>query len=595
MEQLQPETQPETQPEIQPEIQPETNEIITPTEEEPKEKQPIKDVATFWERLDEVLDLVKTGGTIQNKQLDEILEQFPDFEKTKVDAFKSFIFQPERISLSSNDDQTFLTARSNSLYTSGHAFAERFSSFRINFRKALRNVKSIQLLSAVIPNATQNIPDEAVCFFYYKIRTTEQAFNGYNPATNYLPGDLAGLGANNYACRIPNTGINPSIVYWIEVENYWELISLPVNNPWNISTTYFPGALVSYLGNSYRCITASQGIEPYPTTTWNSTTAYVITDYVYYNNKVYYCLTANTGIIPGETYWININLPINPNLPNYYDLNPYHIYVVYLYPTFGNLPESQPAANENGFNRTFQDYNDLVGALNYCVTNNGLLGNTNATIPNDIQFVYNATLNKIQMIPNNDEIIAGNYYMPCGYGDPNIQQFMNLPTTQTFFGVNYPGVFLPETTLNLRLGYTWNGIFPDPFQSPDILTDVQFSNTLLWYLRPKSVAYPVPWNEDILTFNSYPDLVNTASVRIYADVVLGSTEDSSNEGGLLSVIPVNASNLGIGFYQNNFNNPLTKIPRNIMEIQIRMLTDNGLPYNLPNSATVLLELAIDYY
>ena len=108
---------------------------------------------------------------------------------------------------------------------------------------------------------------------------------------------------------------------------------------------------------------------------------------------------------------------------------------------------------------------------------------------------------------------------------------------------------------------------------------------------------------NLITFNSYPDLVNTSCVRIYADFTLSSTLDSlgsalpigtSTQQGLLSIIPINTNNLGVGFYQNNFNNPLTKIPQNITEIAIFMLTDQGVPFYLPNSATVLLELAIEY-
>lgn len=529
---------------------------ITQQEETPEadEVSPTKSVKNFWERLDEVFTMNVESAKMRER-VEEILEQFPEYEKVNGDTYKSFIFQPERISISSNDDPTLLTARDNSLYTSGHAYAERFSSFKINFKKALRNVKSIQLLSGVIPNAAQNIPDESVCFFYYKIRTTENAFQGeWDTLTNYGAGDLVGIVAlnANYACKVPNVDVNPSLTYWQT--------------------------------------TTQTAIIP-----WSSTTAYTAGNLVLYNNVSYICITNNTGIIPGEIYWIPINLGINPNLPNYYDLNPYHIYVVYFFPTFGNLPESEPVVNTNAFNRTFQDYNDLVDALNFCVTNIGNQNNTNATVASDITFQYNATLNKIQMIPNANELAAGYYYMPCGYADPNIPLFFNLPTTPVFFGINYPGIFIPQTTLNLRLGFTWNGVFPDPFSSPDTLNDVFFSNVLLWYLRPKNPQYALPWAQDIITFNSYPDLVNTASVRVYADITLGSTEDSSNEGGLLSIVPVNASNLGIGFYQNNFNNPLTKIPRNIPEIQIRMLTDNGLPFYLPNSATVLFELAIEYY
>ena len=119
---------------------------------------------------------------------------------------------------------------------------------------------------------------------------------------------------------------------------------------------------------------------------------------------------------------------------------------------------------------------------------------------------------------------------------------------------------------------------------------------------PRFLAAPFnlqPWTADQVTANSYGDLVNTSCVRIYADVIMGSTQDSNNTKqddaeGLLSVVPINATNLGVGFYQNNFDNKLTKLPSIITEVGVRLVNDQGLPFSLPNSATVLLELSIDY-
>lgn len=571
---------------------------IPPTVEQPEaEIEPTKTVKNFWERLDEVFELVKSGGAVNNK-VDELLENFPEFQRTSSEEYKSFIFQPERISLSSNDDTSTALARSNSLSTSGHVIAERFSSFKINFKKPLRNVKSIQLLSAVIPNATQNIPDQQVCFFYYKIRSTEDAFLGeWNNLTTYNPGDIVGISAlnKNYACKTRNLNIDPATTYWTSIV-YWIPTTQQATNAWSGLVTYNPGDIVVYVNKNYICVTGNIAINPGPAIdTWNSTTFYYANTKIFYNGIQYTCVNDNAGVIPDVTYWVEINLGITPTIPNYYDLNPYHMQVVYLFPTFGNLPESTTAANYNSFNRTYQDYNDLVNALNFCVANNGNGANTNSAIPNDITFQYNATLNRIVMVPNPTEIASGYYYMPCGYDDYNFDAFFKLTAAITFFGENLPGIFAPQTILNTRLGFTWNGVFTDPFNSPDTLYDVNFANNLYFYLRPKNPLYPVPWVQNIITANSYCDLVNTSSVRIYTDVTFGSTEDSESQSGLLSVVPVSALNLGVAFYQNNFNNELTKIPRNIPEISIFMFTDNGLPYYLPNSATVLLELAINYY
>ena len=132
--------------------------IETIPQSESKEEatpQPTRSVGNFWERLDQVF--------VQNSQLrdrmNELIEQFPDEAKINQD-FKSSIFQPERLSLCSNDDiqpssytpgvneQTFPYNTST-----GHYPSEYFSEFRVRLARPLRNVKSMQLLSAVIPNA----------------------------------------------------------------------------------------------------------------------------------------------------------------------------------------------------------------------------------------------------------------------------------------------------------------------------------------------------------------------------------------------------------------------------------------------------------
>jgi len=161
-----------------------------------------------------------------------------------------------------------------------------------------------------------------------------------------------------------------------------------------------------------------------------------------------------------------------------------------------------------------------------------------------------------------EQLGLGFYYIPCGYVDKNIDTFMNLDTTKTFFGVNMPGSYVSQTTLNTRLGFTWMVYFKIHLLFQMFFSSVTFAKSIYWYLRPKDPAFIYSqFAQNLITANSYADLVNTAAVRIYADITLGSTEDSEGQGGLLSVVPVSAGNLGVGFYQNNFNNPLTKIQK----------------------------------
>lgn len=517
--------------------------------------EPTKSVKTFWERLDEVLNLNLQSAQMRGK-VEELLEQFPATERLR-DKSQSFLFQPDRVLLSSNDDvqpSSFLTDKSvASSFTPVIQPAQYFSAFRIRLRRALVNVTSIQLLSAVIPNAIQNIPDNSTKFFYHRLRSLALSQKGvWNSATIYFTGDIVTRLGSTYVAQTLSQTVTPNVVYW---------------------------TLLPYQPNQ-------NGI-----TAWNSLTAYNFNDRVIYNGNYYACVTGNIGIVPGVTYWKAITLPANLNVPNYWDL-PYSLQSVDIFPTTV-VPESLAVADQNPlyFNRTFTDYSDLLGTLNLCATSATL-----ATVPNDISFTYNQTLNKFTFVPSATGIAAGYFYFPAGYEDAAVTDFYNTIPNQDNV------TWIPGYTLNLRLGFTWNGVLPDPFQQDPYTTNIM-ANVLYPFLRPIDPRYttgPTPDSfSNYLTFNSYCDLVNTSCVRVYADCVLGSTQDSDSTNrvdaeGLLSIVPVNATNLGVSFYQNNFNNPLSKIPKIITEIGIRLVNDQGQPFLLPNSATVLLELAVDY-
>jgi hypothetical protein len=193
------------------------------------------------------------------------------------------------------------------------------------------------------------------------------------------------------------------------------------------------------------------------------------------------------------------------------------------------------------------------------------------------------------------------YYIAAGYTDPNVvalsatlQQESRLYDQ---FGLNItPQQFQPGQTLNLRLGFTWDGTNRVLLQDGDSPVNV----VLAMRFRPTpTLIYTlgVPfWNflATKYTAESYADLVNTGVVNLYADVVSGSTTDSLRNTNLLAAVPMNASNLGVSFYNPVITNPLTKIQDQIYQIRITMTDDKGLPFNIPNSATVSLEIAFTY-
>ena len=505
---------------------------VVPTEDQEEQVQPTKSVKNFWERLDEVF----TQNTELRQRMQELVEQFPTEEKPS-GPYRSFIFQPDRVSICSNDDiirtGNSLAPPDTATADCGHQPAERFYQFRIRMKRPLRNVRSIQLLSAVIPNIIQNIPDENTFFLYYKLRSVALSFQGN----------------------------------------------------WDVNAIYGAGDIVEYNTIVYACIN-EQSVAEQPDLFINTT-------------------------------WVVITPPNDLTRPNYFDLHYSKIRYLYLTPTFHWIYDQAPAQDLNLFNRTFESPADLVNALNYIasqaqVNSGDWVGDS---IQNDVSFVYNESINKVIFVPNPNEInINQNYYMPCGYEDPNVKRFFESALVNGLPTPGGPILEVPSTwqnpanysTLNYKLGFTWNGVFQNPVTnfSPDPWSDQTFIGSLFWYLRNQDPGIPVDFIilQQQVTFNSYPDLVNTSCLRLYCDFSFGSTQDSLGSSssetptadGLLSIVPVNTINQGVGFYQNNFNNPLSKIPQNITEVGITMLNDQGLPFYLPNSATVLLELGITY-
>ena len=549
--------------------------ITTSPVEETKPEEvivPTKSVKNFWERLDEVFAMNLESAKMR-EQVEDLLEQFEDSQLLRKQE-RSFLFQPERMVISSNDDiipSTAISERAAWPFPNTTRKSSYFNSFRVKLKRALVGVKSIQMLSAVIPNAVQNIPDNSTYFFYYRVRTVNDSQVGeWNNATLYNVGDIVAIGFDNYVCKTPLINVNP------QDEPYWFSLGSPaVYN--NIPLGSYP--------------------------LWDNTIAYNTNDVVNYQGVLYLCQEPTVpNLKPGVQYWVPVTLPINAaDRPNYYELGGIDaLKYVYLTPST-ILPEWFQAPNNNplAFNRTFATYQDLLNSINYCATQQFNVGDD----VNDITFQFSDILNRFIFQPLkifDEEDNLQYYYIPAGYEDPNIARVLSLIVPNTSYDVEWAAQY----TLNLRMGFTWNGLFPSPW-SQDPLRTNDLANAVFNYIRPMDPIFTAapynldPWGTNVVTANNYGDLVNTSCVRVYTDVTLGSTQDTNNVSftdaeGLLSIVPVNTNNLGVGFYQNNFNNELTKIPNIITEIGIRLVNDQGLPFWLPSSATCLIELSFTY-
>lgn len=584
--------------------------------EEGETAPPIKSVKNFWERLDEVF----RQNEQMKERMNELVGQFPDEERIRTDTFRSFIYQPDRVCLTSSDDINKISlepgnlpidASGISVIRNGPYNAEFFSKFRIRLDKALMNVKSIQMLSCVIPNIVPTFPDYNLGFFYYRLRNLgDSQLPNWSSVTPYLQYDYVfyprrGLG---FQAKVNNTNTPPPEIasentQWKVISNYSNTASYQALN-----VVYNPADFTFY-----QCISVAPiiGIPPPNVTYWralgnfDNTLFYNRNDIVKAVDNFYYVCTGTNIVaqIP-QTSPNFMKLTNQASSPNYYDLTPDFLNVIYLNPSNGYIYDVYGFAEQQTINRRFVDYDDLLASLIFCA---GSAENcAGAAPPGSITFdtfIANdaSTIIYFRMLNDQIGLERNYYYIPAGYADPNIASFMrNIPTNQSnnlaapVFAAN----FIPEYTLNTKLGFTWNGLFTSPYiVNPYTNYAQSCAATTYFFMRPPwiNVNYLTLPLQNVLTANTSADMVHTGCVRVYGDFVFGSSQDSEGKGGLLSVVPVNTINGGVGFYQNNFNNPLLKIPKLITEIGISLTDDQGKPYFLPNSATVQIELAVEYF
>jgi len=152
--------------------------------------QPTKDVGTFWNKLDVVFDkLIKGEEGPVNPNVQEVIDQLPSEDTFVQKNLKSLIYQPDKISLNSNDGTD----------TGLNPF--QYNSFKVRFTKPLLNIKSVELIRASFPTPLANIPDQETIFWYYRY------------ANASVPTSYAGLSSTNlYFIRLQNSWIPPELV-----------------------------------------------------------------------------------------------------------------------------------------------------------------------------------------------------------------------------------------------------------------------------------------------------------------------------------------------------------------------------------------------
>ena len=562
----------DTQPDEVTSVNTEINALTDRAEDPGPVEQPTRDVQTFWNRLDSLVTHLEESNQHRSR-----------------DKLRSFTNQPERVCISSDNDI-------NTAQTQNAVAEQTFSSFRVAIQRPFLDVKSIQLLRASIPNAVTNIPDEECTFWYYRLPVA--VFSGRITITTAPTITNANFTVGGAIVGTTNT-------------IHWETVPYTLQTTAGTIRGYFAApATVNGVQNVYSAYNETTGI---------------------YTGIIGTITRVSTLVMPAPsaTYLHMVRL-----LPSYYKAELFES-------GFGQDSDLPPASNY-GWNKTFTDYQDLATELAKSCLNDPAYDIAAyfddpfpIFIPDDIELTFNTTLNKF-IFTGKNSYDANNVhkfcsYLSAGYMDPVIWANTSYTTTEPrtapalydYLTNEFPGdynyirsikgqPYQLYRTLNLRLGFTWNGVYSTSIFPLDITALEQgelnasvlavflnrlrpvpgYFNTAL--LTGPALGATSPTTTDIYTADNYANLVYTNTVSLYADFTGGSTYDSMANTQLLACVPMNASNLGVTFYNTTLYCPLTKISDQIYEIEIRMLTDTGIPYVVPNSAIVSLELALTY-
>lgn len=268
-------------------------------------------------------------------------------------------------------------------------------------------------------------------------------------------------------------------------------------------------------------------------------------------------------------------------------LNSAYLKCVRLYPSYYVPPSGFTAFTKN---RYINDPADFVTLLNQAASAGG--DNVDHNVywqAGDITFSYSTTTKQITFVGNT----AGNYYTTAGYNDQIVFVIQNgtagtrprMPNSNSTGSPLSPVTPQPQVdqyTLNLRVGYAMSG-----------------NARGIQSFGGGNIAYPNPTNLTYLTgsvipADSYPNLIYTNNVYLYASFMAGASLTSHNRHNLLACCPVTVGPFGVTQYVAATSNLLTKLSQTIQNIVIELRDDADQPYTLPDNAQVSLEVSFSY-
>lgn len=551
------------------------------------------------------------------KAIEEILNDFERQPLQDKKTFKAYLNQPELICLSSTNAQI------QSPPISPLQFSQYYN-FTINLPRPALNVKSLQLLKAVIPQAQCSIPDYSLVFPYYKLRTLpvdlsgRVAFIDLPTAENlffvrllpsyYKPENMAKSRPNNFR----EYGYNRTFNDYQELVK--EINKACVSDPFLHTTAAQEpgGAGYQYLSDEitfsfdetlnkiiFTGLKVNLPPEINAYTEWDSVITYSLSDIVFSlnedNNRVEFYQSRednNLGNYPYAypEFWENVTHLING------------------YPTWSfNFAYS--------INDVVQ-YNDIIYRCVQAVP----LYDENPP-PTSPGYWENAS----QFFDANPLF---NSYIVAGYGDKTVKELLFNIEVQTtdqpnqggnfdyerdraFVVASIPGnQYVEGQTLARRMGFTWSGqgIIRDESLNNILTNTITFASTvILFYNRIRPIpkyfvvnAPPVLGLSpntgflDSYTADGYCNLVYSSIINIYTTIVGTSSVDTQRDANLLAMIEMNCANLGVAMIGNYIDTALTKIQSDIYSIFIELRDENGEPYYLTNNAVTNFLLKLTY-
>ena len=467
-----------------------------------------------------------------SKDIQHILEDLEKEIELKRTEYKSYINQPSLITISSDAAQI----------KDMNITDDAFFSFTCNLEKPAIQVKSIQLLSANIPQAkAYSFDDTELIFPYYRIKTQYNIANEnyYTETPNYNNLYYVRLLPSYYKPEIipnaQNYGFNKTFNNYQELSD--ELAKSCTNDLLYTNIQYnkfIPNDIEISYNETYNKFQMTGKTTTWTPNNWDNTITYSINDLVVYNGNTY--ISTENGNID--------NLPTGTYGWNLYTEPLYYTYLI----------------------AGYDDPNVLLLQEDI----NLQLNNENADF-----FYIQYGVNDIVSVPNQPYKKGKTLAKRLGF---------------TWNGVGINSVFPINNTVS-------------PIYYPQYSTLPIFFNRLrpipqYEILPPLISTIPIPNNNPHtqLTYiaEHYCNLVFSSIINIYSNIVSASSVDTQSKRNILAITPINCGQLGVSFSNNFIENALTKINRDIYQIRIELRNEIDEPYYISNNGIVSLILKLSY-